>query len=56
MSKMIKRMLESIILTMLCVGVLTGCSKKEESVAALPEEAEEYYDDEGFEEFEEYDE
>lgn len=56
MSKMIKRMLESIFLTMLCVGVLTGCSKKEESVAALPEEAEEYYDDEGFEEFEEYDE
>jgi hypothetical protein len=54
MSKMIRRMIASILLVMLCVGILTGGGKKEEPVAVQPEEAEEYYDDEGFEEYEDY--
>lgn len=54
MSKLIRRIMESILLVMLCTGIMTGCGKKEEPVAELPEEAEEYYDDEGFEEYEDY--
>ncbi len=52
MSKGIIRMAESVLLIMLCTGMLTGCGKKEEPVAALPEEAEEYYDEEIPEEYE----
>ena len=56
MDKMIIRMLESLLLVILCVGILSGCGKKEEPVAAMPEETEEYYEDEGTEEYEEYEE
>ncbi|MCR5301782.1 MAG: hypothetical protein K6E49_05025 [Lachnospiraceae bacterium] len=57
MSKKIRRMIESIFLVMLCAGIMTGCGKKEEPVAAQPEEAQEYYDEaepEEIEEVEEY--
>ncbi len=36
----------------LCAGIMAGCGKKEEPVAALPEEAEEYYYDDFPEEYE----
>ncbi len=52
MRKIIRSMMESIVLVMLCALVLTGCGKKEEPVAALPEDAEELYYDEGFDEYE----
>ena len=54
MKKKIRRMMVFIFALTLCAGIMAGCGKKEEPVAALPEEAEEYYDDEGFEEYEDY--
>ncbi|MBQ6441889.1 MAG: hypothetical protein IJJ13_04780 [Lachnospiraceae bacterium] len=56
MSKVFIKMMESVFLVMLCAGILSGCSRKEELVAAPPEEMEEYYDDEWAEEYDEYEE
>ena len=50
MKKTIRSVTASILALMLCVGILAGCGEKEEPVAELPEEVEEYYDDEDFEE------
>ena len=52
MKKKIRRMMVFIFALTLCAGIMAGCGKKEEPVAALPEEAEEYYYDEFPEEYE----
>ena len=55
MRKTIRTMTADMLAIMLCAWILAGCGAKEEPMAALPEESEEYYDDGGVEEYEEYD-
>ncbi len=54
MKKSIRVMMTAMLALTLYAVILTGCGKKPEPVAELPEESEEYYDDEEFEDYEDY--